>query len=187
MLAVGKSALSMKVGSMDYVSVSVKPQTEQKNIRLNWSYDESIIECDTSSNWGVTIKALAEGQTSLRCSYGGYDATCLVTVQGFEEGYEVTTEPYIYSNTTVLQTSPGVTEKVFVSLYGGDASDIDGYTWTADSPSVAAIQPTGQYCMITAKDPGYTRIKVTHTKAAYPRAKRQSAGLQNTRFRTIPL
>ena len=167
-LAVGKSALSMKVGSMDYVSVSVKPQTEQKNIRLNWSYDESIIECDTSSNWGVTIKALAEGQTSLRCSYGGYDATCLVTVQGFEEGYEVTTEPYIYSNTTVLQTSPGVTEKVFVSLYGGDASDIDGYTWTADSPSVAAIQPTGQYCMITAKDPGYTRIKVTHTKAAYP-------------------
>ncbi|MBR0100004.1 MAG: hypothetical protein IJP90_09855, partial [Treponema sp.] len=167
-LSVGKATLEMKVGSMDYVSVSVKPQTEQKNIRLNWSYDKSIIECDTSSSWGVTIKGLAEGQTSLRCSYGGYDANCLVTVSGFEEGYETTTEPYIYSNTTILQTAPGVTEKVFVSLYGGDASDIDGYTWSLDNSSVASIQPTGQYCLITAKDAGYSRIKVTHSKAAYP-------------------
>ena len=167
-LSVGKATLSMSVGGMDYVSVSIKPQTEQKNVKLNWSYDKTIIECDTSSSWGVTIKALAEGQTSLKCSYGGYDATCLVTVSGYEEGYETTTEPYIYSNTTVLQTAPGVTEKVFVSLYGGDASDIDGYTWSVDNASVATIQPTGQYCLITAKDSGYTRIKITHTKSTYP-------------------
>ena len=167
-LAVGKSTLSMSVGGMDYVSVSIKPQTEQKNVKLNWSYDKTIIECDTSSSWGVTIKALKEWQTSLRCSYGGFDATCLVTVSGYEEGYETTTEPYIYSNTTVLQTAPGVTEKVFVSLYGGDASDIDGYTWSVDNASVATIQPTGQYCLITAKDSGYTRIKITHTKSTYP-------------------
>lgn len=162
------TSLSMKVGSLDYVSVSVKPQTEQKNARLSWSYDKSIISVDTSSNWGATITALAEGQTNLRCSYGGYDATCIITVSGYEEGYETTTEPYIYSNTTILQTAPGVSEKVFVSLYGGDASDIDGYTWTLDNSSVAQIQPTGQYCIITAKDAGYSRIKVTHTKAAYP-------------------
>ena len=167
-LALGKSTLSMAVGGMDYVSVSIKPSTEQKNVKLSWSYDKSIISCDTSSNWGVTITAVAEGQTSLKCSYGGYDATCIVTVSGYEEGYETTTEPYIYSNTTILQTSPGVSEKVFVSLYGGDASDIDGYTWTLDNASVASIQPTGQYCIITAKDSGYSRIKVTHTKASYP-------------------
>ncbi|MBQ8680364.1 MAG: hypothetical protein IJ530_11465 [Treponema sp.] len=167
-LALGKSTLSMAVGGMDYVSVSIKPSTEQKNVKLSWSYDKSIISCDTSSNWGVTITAVAEGQTSLKCSYGGYDATCIVTVSGYEEGYETTTEPYIYSNTTILQTSPGVSEKVFVSLYGGDASDIDGYTWTIDNASVASIQPTGQYCIITAKDSGYSRIKVTHTKASYP-------------------
>ena len=167
-LSLGKATLSMKVGSMDYVSLSVKPSTEQKNIRPNWSYDKSVISCDTSSSWGATITALAEGQTSLRCSYGGFDSTCIITVSGYEEGYETTTEPYIYSNTTILQTAPGVTEKVFVSLYGGDASDIDGYTWSVDNSSVAAIQPTGQYCMITAKDAGYTRIKITHTKAAYP-------------------
>lgn len=167
-LSLGKSNLSMKVGSMDYVSVSIKPQTVQKELLLSWSYDNSIIECDTSSNWGVTIKALKEGQTSLKCSYAGYDFTCLITVSGYEEGYENTTEPYIYSNTTVLQTSPGISEKVFVSLYGGDAGDIDGYTWTIDNSTVATIQPTGQYCIITAKDSGYARIKVTHTKATYP-------------------
>ncbi len=167
-LTLAKSTLALKVGSIDYISVNIKPQTEQKNVKLAWSYDASIIECDTSSNWGVTVKGLKEGQTSLRCSGGGIDATCVVTVSGYEEGYEETTEPYIYSNTTVLQTAPGVTERVFVSLYGGDASDIDGYSWTNDNNTVATIQPTGQYCMITAKDLGYTRIKVTHTKAAYP-------------------
>lgn len=167
-LSLAKTALETQIGAMEYVSVSVKPSKEQKNITLKWDYDASIIECDKSSNWGVTIKGLAEGQTSLRCSYGGYEAHCLVTVKGFAENYEVTTEPYIYSNYSVLQTSPGVSEKVFVSLYGGDVSDIDGYTWTVDNPSVASIQPTGQYCMITAKDAGYARIKITHTKAAYP-------------------
>ncbi|MDE5899654.1 MAG: hypothetical protein K2H09_10410, partial [Treponemataceae bacterium] len=167
-LSFGKTSLSLKVGSMDYITIKVNPAGSQKDCEFKWQYDSKIISCDTGSNFGVTIAAVSEGQTSLRCSYGGYDATCIVTVSGYEEGYGTTTEPYIYSNTTILQTSPGVTERVSVSLYGGDASDIDGYTWTVDNPSVASIQPTGQYCMITARDSGYTRIKVTHTKAAYP-------------------
>lgn len=153
---------------MEYISVSVKPSNLQKEINLKWSYDSSIIECDTSSNWGVTIKGLKEGQTTLRCSYGGYDAACMIYVKGFAETYESSVEPYIYSNYSILQTSPGVTEKVFVSLYGGDASDIDGYNWSIDNSSVVSIQPTGQYCMITAKDAGYSRIKITHPKATYP-------------------
>lgn len=167
-LTLSKTTLSMKVGSMDYVAVHIKPSTEQRNANLHWSYDSSIISCDTSSNWGITINAIKEGQTSLRCSADGYDAICIITVSGFEQGYETTTEPYIYSNTSILQTTPGITEKVYVSLYGGDAGDIDGYTWTIDNTSVASIQPTGQYCLITANDSGYTRIKVTHPKAAYP-------------------
>ncbi|WP_296012010.1 hypothetical protein [uncultured Treponema sp.] len=167
-LSFAKSTLSMKVGSMDYITIKVNPSTSQRDCEFKWSYDSKIISCDTASNFGVTITALAEGQTSLRCSYGGFDATCIITVSGFEQGYEETTEPYIYSNTSIIQTSPGVTEKVFVSLYGGDASDIDGYTWTIDNSSVATIQPTGQYCLITAKNSGYARIKVTNSKASYP-------------------
>ena len=167
-LWLGKQNLSMQVGGMDYVAVSVRPQDVQKDVKLEWNYDKSIIECDTTSAWGVTIKALAEGQTSLRCSYNGYDANCLVTVQGFSESYEASIEPYIYSNTSIIQTSPGITEKVFVSLYGGSVVDIDGYSWVSDKESVCTIEPTGQYCVITAKDEGYARIKITHTKAAYP-------------------
>lgn len=167
-LQLAKTSLETEVGGMEYVSVSVKPSNVQKDVKLNWSYDSSIIECDTSSSWGVTVKGLKEGTTNLRCSYNGYDAACMVTVSGVAEGYETTTEPYIYSNYSIIQTTPGVSEKVFVSLYGGDASDIDGYTWTIDNSSVASIQPTGQYCYITAKDSGYARIKITHNKASYP-------------------
>ena len=167
-ISMAKTTLSTQVGSMEYISISVKPSSVQKDVKLNWSYDSSIIQCDTSSNWGVTIKGLAEGQTTLRCSYGGYDASCMVTVNGYAENYENVTEPYIYSNYSILQTTPGVSEKVFVSLYGGDASDIDGYSWTIDNSSVASIQPTGQYCIISAKDSGYARIKITHNKATYP-------------------
>ena len=167
-LELKKTTLNMKVGSMDYISLTIKPQSEQKNLKLNWSYDESIIQCDTSSNWGVTITALKEGQTNLKCSYDGFDSTCIITVSGYEVGYEKTVEPYIYSNSTILQIKPDVTEKVFVSLYGGDAGDIDGYTWSIDNTSVASLQPTGQYCLVTAKQSGYARIKVTHQKASYP-------------------
>jgi len=167
-LSLAKQTLTMTAGSMDYITVKVQPVTAQKNCKLTWTYDTTIVSCDTSSNFGVTITALKEGQTSLRCSYGGYDATCIITVSGHQPGYEETVEPYIYSNTTILQTSPGITEKVFVSLYGGTAADIDGYAWSLDNASVVSIQPTGQYCLITAKDSGYARIKVTHNKAAYP-------------------
>ena len=166
-LNLGKSNLKTKVGEMSYISVSVKPADVQKDIQLNWSYDTSMIECDTSSTWGVTIKAIAAGQTTLKCSYGGYDASCLITVEPGETP-EVPAEPYIYSNYSIIQTSPGVSEKVFVSLYGGSAADIDSYSWTVDNNSVADIQPSGQYCMITAKDAGYARIKITHSKASYP-------------------
>ena len=167
-LSLTKTTMSLKVGTLDYIIVNVRPQTVQKDVSLTWTYDKSIIECNTSSNWGVTVKGIKEGQTYLRWSCQGYDATCVITVTGYESSYETTTEPYIYSNTTILQTSPGITEKVYVSLYGGDVSDIDGYTWTIDNVSVASIQPTGQYCLITAKESGYARIKVTHKKAAYP-------------------
>ena len=97
----GKNALATSVGSKEYVSVNVKPASVQKDIKLSWTYDSNIIECDTSSNWGVTITGKAEGQTTLRCSYNGYDAACMVTVNGFAENYETTTEPYIYSNYSI--------------------------------------------------------------------------------------
>ena len=167
-LGLSKPTLNMQVGGMDYISVTIKPQEQQKNVKLHWEYDNTIIDCDTSSCWGISITGLKEGKTQLKCSYNGYDAVCIITVSGYAQGYEEQVEPYIYSNTTILTTSPGVSERVYVSLYGGTAADIEGYSWTIDNPSVATINPTGQYCLITAKDSGYTRIKVTHNKSLYP-------------------
>ncbi|MBC6713603.1 Ig-like domain-containing protein [Treponema sp. Marseille-Q3903] len=167
-LTMAKTSVNVSVGEMNYVTVNIRPNDVQKDVKLAWSYDESIIKADTSSAWGVTITGKKEGQTNLKCSYGGYEATCIVTVKGFAKNYEETVEPYIYSSTSIIQTAPGVTEKVFCSLYGGSAADIDGYSWTCDNPNVASIEPTGQYCLITAKDTGYARVKITHNKASYP-------------------
>ncbi len=166
-LTLGRSSATLKVGGLDYISLKVNPASSQKNVKVNWSYDSSIIEGETSS-YGITIKAVAEGTTVLKATYGGCEAACIVTVSGYEDGYVETIDPYIYSNTSILQTSIGITEKVFVSLYGGSANDIDGYTWSNENSSVAEIQPTGQYCLITAKGTGYSRIKITHSKATYP-------------------
>ena len=62
-ISMGKNALATSVGSKEYVSINVKPASVQKDIKLSWTYDSNIIDCDTSSNWGVTITGKAEGQT----------------------------------------------------------------------------------------------------------------------------
>lgn len=167
-LALSKTSLSMKAGAMEYLKITVTPENKQRDIKLEWTYDHSVISVDTSSVWGVTVSALKEGVTSLRCSADGYDATCVITVSGVADNYEESVEPYIYSNTQVLTLKPGGSERINMALYGGSNADLNGYTWVAEDPSVCAVTPTGQYCQITALETGYTRIKVTHVKAAYP-------------------
>lgn len=164
-IKLNKTKLELKVGSMEYITITYKPT----NVVFvpDFKYDSSKIEVTTQKN-GAVIKGLAEGQSEFTVSAGNCSATCIVTVTGFEPGFEKTVEPYIYSNTNILQLSPNLSEKVFVSLYGGSAADINDYNWTIDDGSVGSLSPTGQYCLIKAKSSGYTRIKVTHSKATYP-------------------
>ena len=58
-LSFAKSTLSMKVGSMDYITIKVNPSTSQRDCEFKWSYDSKIISCDTASYFGVTLTALA--------------------------------------------------------------------------------------------------------------------------------
>lgn len=178
-LKLARSKINTTVGNMEHLNVSVTPQETQRDITLNWSYDENVINVSQNNNFGITFSGKAAGQTSLTCSYGGISDSCIVTVSAppqtvSEETPAINipekkmTDPYIYSNTSILQMIPGGREKIFVSLYGGNAGDTDGYTWTIEDPSVAVIQPTGQYCIIEAKEKGYTRIKITHSKSVYP-------------------
>ena len=163
-ITLDKKNITIKVGELSYIAFNTNPNID---VNASWSFNESIIGIEQTPK-GCIITGLKEGTSSLTVNAQGKSSTCIVTVSGFSANYNETIEPYIYSNATIMQISPGVTEKVYVSLYGGDASDIYGYTWTIDDPSVAKINPTGQYCLITGKETGYTRIKVTHSKSAYP-------------------
>lgn len=164
-LKLDKTKLNLKVGSIDYISIVYKPT--DATFDPVYTYDKSKIEV-TPNNNGVVLKGLEEGQTEFTVSCDNYSATCIITITGYEVGYEKIVEPYIYSNTNILQLSPGLSEKVFVSLYGGTAADINNYTWSVEDNEICNIEQTGQYCLIKAHNTGYTRIKVSHTKAAYP-------------------
>lgn len=163
-ISLDKRTLTVEVGGIAYLSYSTSPY---KNISPSWNYDASKIKVEETSN-GVIITGKEEGYTSLTVNAEGHSATCIITVSGTSEYFIDTTEPYIYSNSSIIQLTPGQVEQVNVSLYQGTAADIDGYTWTIDNPAICEINPTGQYCNISAKTQGYARIKITHTKSAYP-------------------
>ena len=164
-LKLNYSAASVKVGNMLYLSWSVTPSSAA--VKPTWDYDAEYVSLAEQNN-GVVITGMKEGQTSITASCQGKSATCIVTVSGYSETYAETISPYIYSDTTILQMNPGDTQNIHVSLYNGTAADIEGYTWTIEKSNVATLNQTGQYCSIVAKDTGYSRIKVTHTKSAYP-------------------
>ena len=156
---------TISVGEIKYISFTYYPITW---IFTSFSYDKSIIEVVESSLSGMVIKGIAEGQSSLSVSANGQSANCIVTVSGYAETYNAETNPYIYSNTSVLQLSPGSSQKICVSLYGGTVTDIENYSWTIDNSNIASVSPVGQYCVIEAKQEGYTRLKITNPAAAYP-------------------
>jgi len=157
-----KTSATIKAGEMLYISYTTRP--EEITIDPEWTYDANIISLEKKQN-GVIITGKKEGYTSLTASYDGKSDTAIITVSGFTDSYVDTTEPYIYSSTQYLVMQAGEKQLPNVSLYNGGAEDINGYTWTTEDSAVAQLAPTGQYCQITAKKPGYTRVKITHTKA----------------------
>lgn len=163
-ISLDKKTITLKVGGIAYLSYSTTPN---KNVKVTWSYDESIISIQETSN-GIVITGKKEGYSPLTVYAEGKSATCIVSVSGTSDYYEDTSEPYIYSNYSIIQLTPGNSEQINVSLYNGTAADIDGYTWTIDNPAICNINSNGQYCTVSAKTEGYARIKVTHSKSVYP-------------------
>lgn len=163
-ISLDKKTITLKVGGIAYLSYSTTPN---KNVRVTWSYDDSIISISETSN-GIVITGKKEGYSPLTVYAEGKSATCIVSVSGTSDYYEDTSEPYIYSNYSIIQLTPGNSEQINVSLYNGTAADIDGYNWTIDNPAICNINSNGQYCTVSAKTEGYARIKVTHSKSAYP-------------------
>ena len=162
-----KSSLEIKVGQMTPLGVAITP-TSAKGTPVTWSYNQDIISIQEISA-GAVITGLKEGQTTLIAKCGNQSAACIIKVSGYTQEALQNVEPYITSNQSILQLSKGDTDKLSVSLYNGSAADIDGYSWTVvDNQNVLTLSPNGQHCIITAKEDGYARVKVTHNKASHP-------------------
>ena len=162
-----KNSLEVKVGQMVPLGIAIAPASA-KNTPVTWSYDKEVLAIQEISS-GVVITGLKEGQTTLLAKCGNQSAACIVKVSGYTQEALQNVEPYITSNQSILQLSKGDTDKLSVSLYNGSASDIDGYSWTVvDNQNVLTLSPNGQHCIVTAKEDGYARVKVTHNKASHP-------------------
>ena len=163
-ISFARSNLTVQNGGNDYLKYSVEPSSIQNTTSVEWSYDPNIISID-ADRYGVVVMGKKSGQTYLKATANGITATCLVTVEGNPDIYEG--EPYIYSNFTVIELTPGSNSTVSASLYGGSASDLENFTWEIKDVSIADIDFARGSCVITAKKVGSTQIKVSHPKAEY--------------------
>lgn len=168
-IKLNKTAVSIMKDSFDYLTVTVTPTELQSKADVKWTYDNTILEVKANTKYGVTLRGLKEGQTVLTASCNGHEAVCIITItKNPLDTATVTTEPFIYSSDNILQMEKDTSRKVYVALDGGTAGDVSDFTWTSQNPAVAAINATGQYCVIDAKSNGYTTITVKHPKAQFP-------------------
>jgi hypothetical protein len=160
-----KDRLELQVNGSEYLQFSVTPSGIQNTSKFEWEYDESIISI-SPDNYGVVITGVSEGNAYIKCSSNGITATALVFVSGVDG--EFIGEPYIYSNTQVIELTPGSTQTVSVSLYGGQSVDLEDFTWSIGNAAIADISPGRNNCVVRANYTGTTQIKASHPKAAYP-------------------
>jgi hypothetical protein len=160
-----KEKVELQVNGSDYLQFSVTPFGVQNTARFDWQYDETIIDINPD-NYGVVITGVAEGNTFIKCSANGITATALVFISGYND--EFTGEPYIYSNTQVIELTPGSTQTISVSLYGGQSVDLEDFTWSIENAAIADISPGRNNCIVRANYTGTTQIKAFHPKAKYP-------------------
>lgn len=162
-LSFDKSTNDISIGEMDIVNL--KTSGNQNQVSIKWEYDESVIMAKTD-NYSAVITGLKPGTTTLKASCGSNSASCLITVS--DTSYSVTiSNPYVYASTDYVELKPNQTQKISASLFGGTPSDINGYTWSIDKPSVASLSTEGNYCWITGVNDGVAKLTVKHNKTAY--------------------
>ena len=154
---------SISIGAMDVINL--KASENQNKISITWEYDSSVINAQTD-NYGAVITGLKPGTTTLKAVCGPSSTSCLITVTSDSHVVAIA-NPYVYASTDYVELKPNQTQKISASLFGGNSSDINGYTWSIDKPSVASLSTEGNYCWITGVNDGVAKITVKHNKAAY--------------------
>lgn len=165
MLAWSKDSIDLKIGGMDHILLTAKPENKRTEATIVYEYNSDIINLITDSR-GVIVEGLKKGKTTLSAINGKIRTNCIINVSGYDENYEK--EPYIYSVNNIIQLRPGTQERVAVSLYGGSAEDSQKFIWKNEKNEVVEIAPNGQFCLINAKGEGNSKITITHPKASYP-------------------
>lgn len=162
-LSFDKNKTSVSIGAMEIVNL--KASKNQNTASISWSYDSSVIFAK-ADNYSCVITGLKPGSTTLTASSGSNSVSCLITVS--DDSYTVNvTNPYVYASNDYVSVKPNETVRVSAALFGGTASDINGFDWTIDKSSVASLQKEGNYCWITGKNEGIAKVTVKHGKAAY--------------------
>ena len=159
-----KSKASVSIGAMDVINLTAS--SDQNSANIEWLYDSNIIMAKTD-NYSAIITGLQPGTSTLTAICGSNSASCVVEVTN--ETYAVTvTNPYVYASSDYINVSRSNTVKVSAALFGGSASDINGFTWSIDKPQVASIVAEGNYCWVSGLNDGIAKLTVKHNKAAYP-------------------
>ena len=159
------NSMEMSVGEMDILNLMIDSSSGQNNVSVEWSYDEEIIS-GKADNYSIVITALKEGTTTLQAKCDGKTATCALRI--LKEGTVSKVEnPYVYCSSDFVNVTPGETQKVFASLYGGTNTDIDGFSFSSDKPSVASLYVEGNYCWITGMNEGLAKITARHSKSSF--------------------
>jgi hypothetical protein len=164
-IAFTKSNISVEVGTTDYIPLTIKPSEAQPSAPVEYSFDTAKISIQPDT-YGVIITGLSPGNTYIKASSGGISASCTITVVG-EEGTYIGT-PYIYSNFSVIQMTPGTVQTISASLYGGQVYELEEFSWTSSKPEIASISYSRNNGIITAHAQGISRITASHPRSPYP-------------------
>lgn len=162
-LSFDKRKMSLAIGEMNVLNLTASKN--QNGADIKWIYDETKISAVTD-NYGAVITGLMPGNADITAVCGSNSVSCVITVS--EETYAVkVNNPYVYASKDYVFLKPAETVKVTASLFGSTVSDMNGFTWSIDNPSVASIVSEGNYCWITGAGEGQAKISVKHNKSAF--------------------
>lgn len=164
-LAFSSSTLSLGVGGVGYLSLTVQPSDAKRSALINYTYDESVISV-TGDSSGATVSGRKNGNTVLIANSDGSSTACVVTVSGVDPTTE--NAPHITTTTPIVELESGTAKKIIVTLSQGSSADMARFSWSIDKSTIASVEASGQNGIITAKSNGVARITITHPESTYP-------------------
>lgn len=164
-LSFSKTTLSLGIGGIEYLTLSINPSEAKKSAHIEYTYDDTIIKV-TGDSSGASVSGLRNGNTILMAKADGQTAACVIGVSGIDPVTE--NAPFISTTMPVVELEAGTTKKVIVSLSKGSSAEMSRFSWSIDKSSIATVEASGQNGIISAKANGVARITVTHPSSTYP-------------------